>query len=66
MQQADGLRSPLARADARDWYAQMLLARGGSSDRARAAALLDEAAALYNTVGMAIFAARARTLAATP
>jgi hypothetical protein len=44
----------------------MLLARGGSSDRARACALLDEAVALYNTIGMAIFAARARTRAATP
>jgi hypothetical protein len=65
MQQADTLRSPLARADARDWYAQLLLARGRGSDRARAGALLDEAVTLYDTIGMTTFAARARTLAAT-
>ena len=34
-------------------YAQMLLARGGEADRARAAELLESAAATYAELGMA-------------
>jgi len=39
------------RGQAREWYAEMLLARGGPGDRDRARALLAEAQAIYTALG---------------
>jgi hypothetical protein len=39
------------RGQAREWYADMLLARGGPGDRDRARALLAEATAIYGALG---------------
>jgi DNA-binding CsgD family transcriptional regulator len=58
-----------ARQDARPWlvhtqhqFATMLLARGRAEDRARAAGLLDEAAAVGQVLGMKALAARCTAL----
>jgi serine/threonine-protein kinase len=61
--QAETLGLRVAAADAREWYARMLLARSGPDDRARASALLAEAVARYDALGMTAFAERARRLA---
>jgi hypothetical protein len=61
--QAEMLGLPVAAADAREWYARMLLARLGPDDRMRASKLLTEAVARYDVLGMTAFARRARSLA---
>jgi tetratricopeptide (TPR) repeat protein len=44
---------------ARDWYARMLIARGGPGDTARARTVLSEALSMYESLGMPGFARRA-------
>ena len=61
--QAETLGLRVAAADACEWYARMLLARDGTDDRTRASALLTEAVARYDVLGMTAFAQRARRLA---
>ena len=63
MTQAETLGLHVAAADAREWYARMLLARGAPGDRARASPLLAEAVARYDALGMPAFAQRVRSLA---
>jgi hypothetical protein len=63
LDQAEMLGLPVAAADAREWYARMLLARLGPDDRMRASKLLMEAVARYDVLGMTAFARRARSLA---
>jgi tetratricopeptide (TPR) repeat protein len=64
IQQADdGYR--ICQPDARVWYADMLLARGEDDDRDRARALLAEALALYESIGMPDFARRTSARLAT-
>ena len=60
--QAETLGLRVAAADAREWYARMLLARSQPDDRARASALFAEAVARYDALGMTAFAERARRL----
>lgn len=60
--QADTLGWRMARADARQWYAEMLLARDQPGDRARARALASEAVALYHALGMPAFAKQTQAL----
>ena len=55
----------LARANARLWYADMLIQRGGSGDRDRGAALLEEAIALANGYGRVTFEPHARSILRT-
>jgi tetratricopeptide (TPR) repeat protein len=57
IQQADAAYR-ICQPDARVWYADMLLARGETGDRDRARALLAEALALYESIGMPGFAQR--------
>jgi tetratricopeptide (TPR) repeat protein/predicted Ser/Thr protein kinase len=60
IEQAAGMPNPCAGAQARAWYAEMLLDRVGAGDRDRARALLLEAATMYATLGMPGFERRAR------
>ncbi len=60
MAQADALGLPVSRADSREWYAEMLLARNQPGDVAQARAMHSEAAALYEELKMPTFAARTR------
>ena len=55
----------LARPNARIWYADMLLQRGASGDRERAAALLDEASARSHDLGLVAIAQHARSVRGT-
>jgi tetratricopeptide (TPR) repeat protein/tRNA A-37 threonylcarbamoyl transferase component Bud32 len=57
--QADTMPNRTAQPMARDWYAEMLLARRGSGDRERARVLLGEALSMYESLGMPGFARRA-------
>jgi hypothetical protein len=59
VRQAHDLPNRLEQAEARRWFAWMLLERGAAGDRERARALLTEAAASYAELGMP----RHRTLA---
>jgi hypothetical protein len=62
VEQADALGLRLAQADAREWHGRTLLMRDASADRARADALLAQAAERYETCGMETFAADIRRL----
>lgn len=57
--QADAMPFPIGQADAREWYADMLLARNRPSDADRARALLGDAITLYSALGMTGHARRA-------
>jgi tetratricopeptide (TPR) repeat protein len=60
MSQAEALGSRVFAAESREWYATMLRARDEPGDRERGRALLTEAVALYESLGMTIFSERAR------
>ena len=60
--QADTRGWRMARADARQWYAEMLLARNQPGDRARARELASEAVALYLALAMPAFAKQTQAL----
>lgn len=62
--QAGALAFPIGQADAREWYADMLLARKGDGDADLARSLLVEAATLYAGLRMPIHARRAGARAA--
>jgi hypothetical protein len=57
--QADAMPFPIGQADAREWCAEMLLVRNGTSDVDRARALLADAVTLYSALGMTGHARRA-------
>jgi hypothetical protein len=57
--QAEAMPFPIGQADAREWYADMLLARNRTSDADRARALLVDAVSLYSALGMVGHARRA-------
>lgn len=59
LQQAGALGYRVPQASARAWYAEMLLARNDPGDAGRARGLLAEALALYESIGMPLFARRA-------
>jgi tRNA A-37 threonylcarbamoyl transferase component Bud32/tetratricopeptide (TPR) repeat protein len=61
---ADDMPFVSEQAEARYWYARMLVDRNGSQDRRRAKALVDEAVAIYHAAGMFWHATRANALAA--
>jgi hypothetical protein len=52
VEQADGMDSPVLRADANRWRAQMHIWRGTAGDDRRAGAALDEAGGIYARLGM--------------
>jgi tetratricopeptide (TPR) repeat protein len=58
MRLADAIPHRVAQAIARYWYAEMLRARGDSADKARG--LLDEAATMFDALGMPLYAGQAR------
>jgi hypothetical protein len=49
----------------REWYARMLLDRRGPSDEIKAAAIVDDAIAMYQSIGLPARAMRAREVRAT-
>jgi tetratricopeptide (TPR) repeat protein len=57
--QAEAMPFPIGQADAREWYADMLLARNRTSDADRARSLLVDAVTLYSALGMTSYARRA-------
>jgi tetratricopeptide (TPR) repeat protein len=59
---ADGMQHRIDQADARRYYASMLIEREDAGDRDRARALLDEAIAAYTSIGMPRHEAMAREL----
>ncbi len=58
IEQADALGYRLPLAGAKAWYAEMLLDKGGASGVNQARVLLSEALALYENLGMPLFARR--------
>jgi hypothetical protein len=57
--QAEAMPFPIGQADAREWYADMLLARNRTGDADRGRALLVDAVTLYGALGMTGHARRA-------
>jgi tetratricopeptide (TPR) repeat protein len=64
LRQADEVPHRLMQPELRRWYARMLLERGAAGDRERARALLGEAIAAYEALGMPRHVAMARDQAA--
>jgi hypothetical protein len=54
----DSLPIPVSQGTIREWYADMLMERNAAGDRARAAALYEEAASNYDALGLALYASR--------
>ena len=59
IEQADTVPYRIAQPSARYWYAEMLLARGSSADKAKAGARLGEALRIAEDLGMPLYARRA-------
>jgi tetratricopeptide (TPR) repeat protein len=59
IQMTDATHYRVSQAIARDWYARMLIARGGTGDRLNARSVLSEALSLYESLGMPEFGRRA-------
>jgi len=64
LRQAEELPHLMERPQVRHWYGRFLLDRGGSGDRDRARALLEEAVAGYRGIGMPRHEAMAKELLA--